>query len=178
MIVNHEIVKGLNPCSDRYENFVKNYPEFDDSVSAFLNLTEISYSDKVWVVTRLIPREFLIKWSIICADSISHLTSDPRVLRCLTYLKTIEDFNVLKPGELELINYHEDATNAAAATAAAYAATYAAYAATAAAYATAYSTAATYAAYAAAYAATAANSRIDQENFNLTALNDIISGDL
>jgi len=70
MIINKEIIEKLNPCKDRFDNFVNNNPDFDGDLQAFLSLDNITYSDKVWVVTRLFTKEQNVHWSLLCASSV------------------------------------------------------------------------------------------------------------
>lgn len=73
MIINHEIVKALKPCKNRYSNFLQHYPNFDNNAANFLELENISYHDKVWVLARLMTKEQNVEWSIMCAESTLHL---------------------------------------------------------------------------------------------------------
>jgi hypothetical protein len=124
----------LNPCAERFENFKREYPDFDGDILEFLSLEKITSNDKIWVAVRVLPREILEVFAVDCAFSAS---------------------------EYAVANY--DAANCAAAEYADYAANYAAAAAAAAANYAANYAAADYAAAAAAahaaahYAAAAAN---------------------
>ena len=148
--INTKKLKELKPCADRFKNSLKHYREFCGSFNEFLDLDKITYDDKVFVIKKLVPKEVLVKWAILCAESVLHFferkfPNDKRPRDCIAYLKT-EEKNIEK-----LIN-HKKSAYAATATAAAYTATYAA---TAAAYAATYAAAhaSTYAATAAAHAA-------------------------
>ncbi|MBA3755040.1 MAG: hypothetical protein H0X02_01895 [Nitrosomonas sp.] len=70
MIINKEIIEKLEPCKDRFDNFVNNNPDFDGDLQAFISLDNITYDDKVWVVTRLFTKEQNVKWSLLCASSV------------------------------------------------------------------------------------------------------------
>ena len=54
MKIAHDIIKALKPCADRFENFVEHHPNFIGSAAEFLSLENIDYTDKVWVMTRLL----------------------------------------------------------------------------------------------------------------------------
>lgn len=60
MRINKNYLESLNPCRNRYKNFLEHYPNFDGSLSEFLDLENISYHDKLWVYFRSIPRESIM----------------------------------------------------------------------------------------------------------------------
>ncbi len=76
MMINTEKVKALNPCADRFNNFTTNYPNFSGDLKTFLQLDNITYLDKVWVVTRLFTKKQNVMWSILCAESTLHFFED------------------------------------------------------------------------------------------------------
>jgi hypothetical protein len=161
MRITKKLIEKMNPCKNRFENFTSNYPDYDDELSNFLALENITYSDKVWVCTRLLTRNQLVHWSIMCAESVKQIfearyPENKAVSNLLTFMKGVEDFeNMTGPQRDELSRLRGAAYAAYAADAAAAYAAYAAYA--AAAYAADAADAA-YAAYAAAaYAADAAD---------------------
>ena len=122
--INTEKLKELNPCVDRFKNWLEHYSEFCGSFNEFLDLDKITYDDKMFVIKKLIPKEILVKWAILCAESVLHFferkfPNDKRPGDCIAYLKTGEK-NIEK-----LINHKKSAD---AAYAAAYAADAAAYA--------------------------------------------------
>jgi len=45
--INKEIIENLNPCSDRYENYLEHYSDFDGNLEEFFGLVEISHQDKL-----------------------------------------------------------------------------------------------------------------------------------
>jgi hypothetical protein len=159
MLINKEMIKPLNPCQDRFNNFVVNYPEFNGELKEFLSLDKITYKDKIWVGVRLMTRTQKVKFSIKCAESVLHLfeskyPNDKRPRECIEHLKTYKSFENLTQEQKDQIWKVRKAV-------AAYAAAYAA--ADAAAYAAA---AATYAADAAyAYAADAAYAYADADAY-------------
>ena len=176
MIINKTVISKLDPCKDRFDNFLEKYPDFNGNLDSFLNLTEITYSDKMWVGVRVLTINQEASFSILCADSVLHIfeerfPEDKKPRELLEYLKTIKDFENLKEEEREKIR----ALRNAAATAAADAAAAGAASATAAAYATNAASYATNAAYddnaaSVAAAAGAYNDRTEQEELNLTFL--------
>lgn len=123
MLINSEIIKKLNPCDDRFNNYLNNYKDFSGSLEDFILLENITYSDKVWVVTRLFTKEQNIKWSILCASKV---------------LSIFEEYNpgdnrprlALEAAEIFLNSPNQENANAAYAATAATA-DYAAYAAAA-----------------------------------------------
>ena len=54
MRVNTKIIKAMNPCSDRLDNWLIHYKSFDGDVLEFLNLEKITSRDKIWVTLRLL----------------------------------------------------------------------------------------------------------------------------
>lgn len=114
--INKNIILTLKPCKDRFNNFITNYPDFNGDLKDFLYLDNITYSDKVWVFTRLATHIQNVKWSLLCAESIIHLyeTKYPKDNRPRLALETANAF-ILDPSEK-----NKDAANAA--NAAAYAA--------------------------------------------------------
>ena len=73
MKISYEAILPLNPCKDRIDNFATCYPNLTFELKAFIALEKITYTDKVWVVTRLFTKEQNIKWSILCAESVLHI---------------------------------------------------------------------------------------------------------
>jgi len=51
-----EIIASLDPCRDRFDNWIKHYEKFDGGLLEFLDLTNISVDDKIWVAVRTLPR--------------------------------------------------------------------------------------------------------------------------
>lgn len=186
--INKNILKNLNPCADRYKNFLKHYPKFNGSFLKFLDLPNISYSDKIWVAQNLLNINQLVQFGILTATSVIHIyekhyPNDKRIHDCLEYLTSIDDFTNLSSNQRKRIcEYKVDAKAAyvaapadaayyayyATAYAAANAAAYAVYAAAAAAD---YATVAAYAAY----AANSSEARIEQEEFNIELLKIVVS---
>lgn len=73
MKINRNVIKELEPCNDRFSNYIKSYSDFDGSLKEFLALTEISYDDKMWVFIRLASSKQIIKWGALCAQSVLHI---------------------------------------------------------------------------------------------------------
>ena len=157
--INTKIIKELNPCQDRLDNWLKYYSDFKGDILDFLELENITAQDKVWVSLKLLPREIVEVFSIDCAFSAA----------------------------ADAAAYAADAADAAAAyAAAAYAADaaaagYAAYAADAAAASYAAADAADYAYAAAGYAdadaAAYAAARLQERENQVDALIMLIKGD-
>jgi len=66
-IINKEVIKSLNPCADRYENYIRYYSDFNGALENFLFLPEISHHDKLWVSLRLLPMELVEVFALDCA---------------------------------------------------------------------------------------------------------------
>jgi hypothetical protein len=67
--INKKLIKALNPCADRYENYLRRYSDFNGAIEEFLFLPEISHADKLWVSLRLLPRGLVEVFAIDCAVS-------------------------------------------------------------------------------------------------------------
>jgi hypothetical protein len=178
-LITIDAVAALNPCSDRFNNFTDNNPGFSDTVESFLSLDNITYSDKVWVMTKFMTKKQKILWAVACAYSVLVLfemrrpnNNAPR--KVLEFLSTIKNVDSLT--EIQLVELR-NLRNAAAA-AATYAATYAdadaAAAATYAADAATYADAAA-ATYAADAAADAADAKQNQQDLNLLLMIEVIN---
>jgi hypothetical protein len=161
MKINTKVIKKLNPCEDRFNNWLKHYDTKTYNLRSFLGLKHITHKDKLWVVLRLIDNDTKVFFALDCSFA--------------AYAAA----------------YAADAAAAYAADAAAYAAdAAAAYAAADAAYATFYSADAAFysadaafysadaASYAAAYAAAnaATYARKKEENRQIEALIYLIEG--
>jgi hypothetical protein len=68
LIITEKKIRNLGPCKDRLDNFLKHYPNFKGDFTSFLDLEQITPSDKIWVVIRLIPRVVLEEFAIDCAS--------------------------------------------------------------------------------------------------------------
>lgn len=56
-MVNLEVIKTLNPCKDRLDNYVKFYENKSFTKRHFMGLKNISHQNKLWVAFRLMPKE-------------------------------------------------------------------------------------------------------------------------
>lgn len=179
MIVNKDLIKEFKPCETRYRNYLTYYSEFNGSFEEFIDLENISYEDKIWLSKRVLNKNQLIKFGILCAESVQSIynkkyLNNDRISNASSYLNTIIDFDDLSEDQLTKIKFLRK--NAAVSTVATVAATYAAYA-----YAADAATAAAYAAVAVAYAiyavyavyAAKMNNRKIQENLNLSFLKQV-----
>ncbi len=155
MKITKAVIESLNPCKDRYDNYIKYYGDKELTIKQFMGRKNITQSDKLWVAFRLMPKPELRQCVADIAESVLHIfesryPNDDRPRKAI---------QAARNGTAKECRVAANAANAAYAAAAnaAYAAAYAAYATNAAANAayaatdTAY--AATDAAYYAAYAA-------------------------
>lgn len=127
MLITVDLIKSKNPCKSRFDNFLNHYPNFEGDLVTFLSLENITYSDKVWVACRILSKNQLVKWSIMCAESVRHIYEnkypDSKVLSDLfDYLNSISDFNNLTEDQKIKIRELRKAAAYAADAAAAYAA--------------------------------------------------------
>lgn len=57
MKVTNKLIKDLNPCKDRFDNYLNFYKGKKHTKAQFLGLKNITHEDKLWVAFRLIPTE-------------------------------------------------------------------------------------------------------------------------
>jgi len=69
IVINREVIKSLNPCPSRYENYLRHYVDFYGTIEDFLFLPRITHQDKLWVSLRLLSRENLEAFALDCAIS-------------------------------------------------------------------------------------------------------------
>jgi hypothetical protein len=115
-----KLIKKLNPCKDRFDNFLKEYPNYKGDWYDFLSLDRISYEDKIWVAARLMNKEQLVRWSILCAESVLYIyeakhPESKEVRNLLEYLNKIESFESLSNEQKELILKKRKSVDASAA---------------------------------------------------------------
>lgn len=96
MKINTEIIKALNPCDSRFNNYLSHYSDFDGILEDFILLDNISYNDKVWVFNRLATKEQNVKWSLLCASKMLSLfeteyTNDNRPRKALEAVEAYLD---------------------------------------------------------------------------------------
>lgn len=104
-MITTSLVQNMNPCEDRLDNFVQQYPDYSGSLADFLSLTNITYTDKLWVASRYLSFDQMVKWSIKCADSVKlNWIGDTRVNTLINHLKTITDFSSLTQEQKDYIS--------------------------------------------------------------------------
>jgi len=105
MQINKEVLKNLEPCADRYEHFLNYNADFDGSFSDFLYLPNVNYDDKVWVAKRVLTKNQLVKWAMLCIESVVHIfeekyKGDKSLSNCINFLKTVNDFDSLTDAQI------------------------------------------------------------------------------
>ena len=107
MKLNVEIIKNMNPCKSRFDdNFLVHYPKYDSNFEQFLSLDRIAYEDKIWVARRLLNKNQLVHFAVLCAQSVLSIyenkyPDDNRIKDCVEYLMTITDFSNLSNKQRE-----------------------------------------------------------------------------
>jgi hypothetical protein len=159
MQITKNSISALNPCKDRFDNFVKFYGSKTLTKGQLMGLKNITQNDKMWVAFKMMDEKSVKLCAIEIAKLVLPIFEEK-------YPNDLRPRKAIEAAEIYLENPTEE-NRQKAATATAYAAHAAAYASTAAAAATeAAARAATYAAayyaaaattYAAANAAIAAN---------------------
>ena len=69
MIINTSVIQSLNPCKDRFDNWLMQYKDFNGHILDFLSLEHISAKDKIWVSVRVLDSEILEVFAIDSAFS-------------------------------------------------------------------------------------------------------------
>lgn len=73
MNINTGHIQSLYPCQDRFDNWKEKYPNFNGTLTQFLDLTEITYKDKVWVYFRSIPIDLIARVVADIAETVLHI---------------------------------------------------------------------------------------------------------
>jgi len=118
MQINKEFLKSLNPCADRYKHFLEHHGEFNGSLSEFMELPNVAYSDKVWVAEKVLTQNQAVSWATLCAESVvsifeARYPKDKRLSNCMEFLKSVNDFNSLTIDQALEVRRHESAARAA-----------------------------------------------------------------
>jgi hypothetical protein len=67
-MITNEIIENLNPCKDRYNNYLTYYKGKKHTYAQFLGLKHITQEDKLWVCFRLMDKNVLGKCSADVAE--------------------------------------------------------------------------------------------------------------
>lgn len=92
MKITNEYIKTFNPCDPGIINFDKLYPNYNDHLCKLLALDNISYSDKIWLVCKVVDYKILQQWSIECAENVVEnfnkaFPDDNRINECIETTK-------------------------------------------------------------------------------------------
>jgi hypothetical protein len=63
-------IRTFKPCLNRIESFERTHPKFNGTMTEFLSLDDLPYSDKIWVACKVVPYKTLQMWSVLCAESV------------------------------------------------------------------------------------------------------------
>lgn len=121
-IITTEYIKSLNPCSDRVDNWLEHYPNFEGTLKEFLDLDKITHKDKLWIYFKSIDKDNISLVAADFAEEVLHLYEEkyPNDLRPR---KAIEVARNKTPYAVSYAAYHAAyAGNEAAGVDAAYAA--------------------------------------------------------
>jgi len=118
MKINKDVLKSLNPCDNRYKHFLEHHGEFSGSLNDFLDLPNLEYVDKIWIARRVLTKNQAVKWATLCAESVVHIfekeyPDNQSLSDCISYLKTVKDFDNLTNDQASEIKRHEEASRAA-----------------------------------------------------------------
>jgi hypothetical protein len=73
MKITNDLIKSLNPCQDRLDNYIKFYSKKSHTKAEFLRLKNITSMDKIWVVVRLMSKDNLRLAAADIAESVLHI---------------------------------------------------------------------------------------------------------
>lgn len=99
--INYQYLKSLNPCADRLDNYLKYYTITEEfNWDTFLDLKDLSYSDKIWVAKRYLTTNQLVHFAILSAQSVQPIfeagyPNNKSLQNLFSYLKDIPDFTKL-----------------------------------------------------------------------------------
>ena len=103
MKITREFLAKLKPCTDRWENYLDYYSDFDGTWSEFFDLNKISTEDKLWVFTKAIPEieKQQGDFALICASRAVEKTKTDAVKEFFTLVIFIvqNNFYYLKDSE-------------------------------------------------------------------------------
>lgn len=108
-------IEKLSPCEDRLDNFKYHYPKFKGSVETFLSLTEITHSDKIWVVCRLMTDKQLFAFAKAVAYSVLEIYENyvPNGTSVRNLLELLNKYEHLKQAKLD-VNFSDAKSDAGA----------------------------------------------------------------
>ena len=72
MLITNELIKSLDPCEDRLDNYLKFYKGKKHTKAQFMGLKNITHEDKIWVSLRLMSYENLKLAAADIAESVLH----------------------------------------------------------------------------------------------------------
>lgn len=73
MKITNKLIKSLNPCQHRLDNYLKFYAKKSHTKAQFMGLKNITHEDKVWVSLRLIPKDNIRLATADIAESVLHI---------------------------------------------------------------------------------------------------------
>lgn len=96
IIVNKEIISKLNPCKDRFDNYIKFYGDKTFTEEQFMGLKNITQEDKIWLAFRLMPKENIRLAAIDVAESVLYIfeqkyPNDPRPRQAIEAARNIKN---------------------------------------------------------------------------------------
>ena len=124
-------IQALNPCNDRFKNYLNFYKDKEFTVKQFMGLKNITHGDKLWVAFRLMTREQAVNTAHDIASLVLDIfekryPGDLRVRECLEAVKlyqkgkiTLDQLNEKRAGACAAADAAADACAACAAAGAA-----------------------------------------------------------
>src|ERR1700677_2365151 len=90
MKINLEVIKKLNPCQNRLNNYIHYYNNKTFTLKQFFALRKINHSDKLWVVLRLIDNDTKVIFALDCAFSANAYAAYAAYVAASTYTATAD----------------------------------------------------------------------------------------
>ncbi len=76
MKITKEVIARLNPCSNRYENYLQHYGTTSLTKAQFMGRKNITQADKMWVAFRLMAKAAAVQAAADIAESVLHIYED------------------------------------------------------------------------------------------------------
>jgi hypothetical protein len=70
MIINKDKLLELSACESGYKNFIKYHTNFSGSVAESLALSDVPYSDKIWLIKNVVSKDIYNQWTTDCLQYI------------------------------------------------------------------------------------------------------------
>lgn len=73
MLITKDYLESLNPCKNRFDHYLTCYSNWQGTLEAFLDLSELTHADKKWVFVRSIEKDRLRLVAADFAERVLHI---------------------------------------------------------------------------------------------------------